>query len=107
MTYTTCRNPAPDIEVSTEQAIALEPWWRVIIHNDDVTPYDFVVRVLVSIFKLSDASADIIALTAHLTGRAHVVTRPKREAETLVNKAHFAARMEDYPLTFTLEPERE
>jgi ATP-dependent Clp protease adaptor protein ClpS len=107
MTNTTSSSPAPDIEVTTEQAIALEPLWRVMIHNDDVTPYDFVVQVLVSIFKLSDAVAEMITLSAHLTGKAHVVTRPKREAETLVNKAHFAARMEDYPLTFTLEPESE
>ena len=90
---------------TVEQATALEPPWRVIIHNDDVTPFDFVIQVLMSIFKLGADIAEHVTLTAHVTGRAHVVTRPKREAETLVAKAHFAARMEDYPLTFTLEPD--
>ena len=99
------RVATPDIETTTDQEVALEPPWRVIIHNDDVTTFSFVIHVLISIFKLSQEIAEHIAMTAHVTGRAHVVTRPKREAEILVAKAHFAARLEDYPLTFTLEPE--
>lgn len=95
----------PGIETRTDQATALEPPWRVMVHNDDVTPFDFVIHVLVTIFKLSQEIAEHVTLTAHLTGQAHVVTRPKREAEMLVAKAHFAARLEDYPLTFTVEPE--
>lgn len=102
---TASRVAAPDIQATTEEAVALEPPWRVIVHNDDVTPFDFVINVLTSIFKLSAEIAEHVAMTAHVTGRAHVVTRPKREAETLVAKAHFAARLEDYPLTFSLEPE--
>ncbi len=96
---------APNIEIITRQATELEPPWRVIIHNDDITPYDFVVHLLMSIFKLAEPFADHIALTAHLTGRALVVIRPKREAETLVAKSHFAARLENFPLTFSLEPD--
>lgn len=99
------RVATPDIQTSLDQEVALEPPWRVIVHNDDVTPYDFVIQVMLSIFKLSIEAAEYVTLTAHVTGRAHVVTRPKREAEMLVAKAHFAARLEDYPLTFTLEPE--
>ncbi len=99
------RVTTPEAETTTDQATALEPPWRVIVHNDDVTPFDFVIHVLVTIFRLSQEIAEHVTLTAHVTGRAHVVTRPRREAETLVAKAHFAARLEDYPLTFTVEPE--
>ena len=99
------RVATPDVETTVDQEVALEPPWRVIVHNDDVTPYDFVIQVLISIFKLSAEIAEHVTLTAHVTGRALVVARPRREAETLVAKAHFAARLEDYPLTFTLEPE--
>lgn len=99
------RTPTPDVEATVEQTVELEPPWRVIIHNDDVTPYDFVIHVLKTIFKLSGEIAEHITWIAHTTGKAHVVTRPKREAELLVAKAHFAARLEDYPLTFTLEPD--
>jgi len=92
-------------DVVADQAIELEPPWRVIIHNDDVTPFDFVIHVLKTIFKLGADIAEHVTLVAHTTGRALVVTRPRGEAERLVAKAHFAARLEGYPLTFTTEPD--
>ncbi|MCS7060473.1 MAG: ATP-dependent Clp protease adaptor ClpS [Anaerolineae bacterium] len=94
----------PDVEVVLDQTLDLEPIWRVIIHNDDVTPFDFVIHVLKTIFKLGSDIAEHVTWLAHTTGRAVVCARPKSEAERLVNKAHFAARLEGYPLRFTLEP---
>ncbi len=78
---------------------------RVLIHNDDVTPFDFVITVLKSVFRLSQEIAEHITLTAHLKGLALVVVRPKPEAERLVAKAHMAARIEGFPLSFSLEPD--
>jgi len=98
---------APEIEIIEEQEeeTELEPLYRVIIHNDDVTPMDFVVHVLKTIFYLSNPKAAQIMLTAHFYGMAYVQTLPKSEAEKRINKAHFAAGLEGYPLHFTLEPE--
>lgn len=83
----------------------LEPLYRVIIHNDDVTPMDFVVYVLERIFFVSGPDAVTIMLTAHYKGSAYVQTLPKSEAQARVSKAHFAAGLEGYPLHFSLEPE--
>lgn len=96
---------APDVETIAGRTVDLEPRWRVIIHNDDVTPFDFVIHVLKTIFRLGRDIAEHVTWVAHTTGRALVCARPKSEAERLVNKAHFAARLEGYPLTFTLEPD--
>lgn len=98
---------APEIEIIEEQQeeTELEPLYRVIIHNDDVTPMDFVVQVLKTIFYLSNPKAAEIMLTAHYYGTAYVQTLPKSEAERRINKAHFAAGLEGYPLHFSLEPE--
>jgi ATP-dependent Clp protease adaptor protein ClpS len=100
---------SPDIEkeerLDAEEETAVEPPWRVIIHNDDVTPYDFVIAILIRIFELTPVIAEHITFTAHTNGVALVTVLPKADAEKRVGKAHFAARLEGYPLSFTLEPE--
>ena len=83
----------------------LEPLYRVLIHNDDVTPMDFVIVILKSIFFVVEADAVNIMFTAHYTGLAYVQTLPKSEAQSRIGKAHFAAGLEGYPLKFTMEPE--
>jgi len=97
----------PQIETSgdQEQQTAYEPLYRVFVHNDDVTPMDFVVGVLTGIFQLSQPVAVDIMFAAHYHGQAHVATLPKSEAEARINKAHFAAGLEGYPLHFSMEPE--
>ncbi len=83
----------------------LEPLYRVIIHNDDVTPMDFVVHILKQIFFVNGPDALNIMFAAHYTGAAYVQSLPKSEAQGRVNKAHFAAGLEGCPLHFSLEPE--
>src|SRR3972149_6204797 len=95
----------PKIESTEETQTELEPLYRVIIHNDDVTPMDFVVNVLTSIFMLTQPGAQEVMLAAHYKGTAYVQTLPKTEAEKRINKAHFAAGLEGYPLHFSMEPE--
>jgi ATP-dependent Clp protease adaptor protein ClpS len=95
----------PEIEIIEETETELEPLYRVIIHNDDVTPMDFVVNVLASIFFLFQPDAMEVMLVAHFKGAAYVQTLPKTEAEKRINKAHFAAGLEGYPLHFSIEPE--
>ena len=95
----------PQIEIIKEPQTELEPLYRVIIHNDDVTPMDFVVNVLTSIFSLTQPDAFEVMLIAHTKGAAYVQILPKTEAEKRINKAHFAAGLEGYPLHFSLEPE--
>jgi ATP-dependent Clp protease adaptor protein ClpS len=95
----------PQIGIIEEAKTELEPLYRIIIHNDDVTPMDFVVNVLTSIFVLPQPDAVEVMLVAHYKGAAYVQILPKTEAEKRINKAHFAAGLEGYPLHFSLEPE--
>jgi ATP-dependent Clp protease adaptor protein ClpS len=83
----------------------LEPLYRVYIHNDDVTPMDFVVYTLEKIFFISPPEAINIMFAAHYTGLAYVQTLPKPEAQARIGKAHFAAGLEGFPLHFTMELE--
>ncbi len=93
-------------EIFPDQETAEEPLYRVIIHNDDVTPMDFVVHILHSIFQIDGPSAIHIMFTAHYNGSAYVQCLPKEEAQKRIHRAHFAAGMAGYPLHFSLEPEK-
>ena len=83
----------------------LEPMYRVIIHNDDVTPMDFVVAILERIFFVSGQAAVEIMYAAHYSGAAYVQSLPKSEAQSRIGRAHFAAGLDGYPLHFSMEPE--
>lgn len=97
----------PEIQIleEEEEQTEREPLYRVLIHNDHVTPMDFVVQVLKTIFYLSNDKALDIMMTAHITGLAYVQTLPKSEAEKRITKAHAEANWAGYPLQFSMEPE--
>jgi len=79
--------------------------WKVLIHNDEKTPFEYVIQTLESVFMLSEEIADHIAWTAHDRGTAVVVIRPRLEAEALARVARGRAQTDGYPLQFTLEKE--
>jgi ATP-dependent Clp protease adaptor protein ClpS len=98
-------SPEIETEIEVEQEPSLGPLYRVIIHNDDVTPMDFVMRILVTVFQLDGGHALSVMYTAHYHGSAYVQTLPKPEAVKRIGQAHTTARLNHYPLQFTMEPE--
>lgn len=100
---------APETTTGIELVLAgeeeLDRPYRVIIENDDVTPMEFVILVLLSIFELSIEQAESVMLQAHHNGEAYVATLPYEQAWNRVYSAHSAARAAGYPLSFYLEPE--
>lgn len=91
--------------VRDDKDIREEPLYRILMHNDDVTPFDYVIRMLKRIFMLSQELAEHIAETAHDEGVAIVMIRPRPEAEKLIGIARTHARADGYPLTFSMEPD--
>ena len=68
--------PDIDIIVTEGEQTELDPPYNVIIHNDDVTPYDFVIMVLRLVFHLPPPDAERTTLHvpdayARDTARAH------------------------------------
>ncbi len=105
MKLETTAPPQTDIEFVVMDETELEHPYRVIIHNDDVTPFDFVIAVLVHFFELDARRAADITVAAHISGQALVTVLPYEEAHQRVYAAQSAARDYGYPLSFTLEPE--
>lgn len=92
-------------EVEFLVASELEQPYRVLVHNDVVTPMDFVVAVLRVTFELTFERAEAVMLTAHYTGGSLVGCWPRDDAKRRIDEAHWLSRLEDYPLKFTMEPE--
>ncbi len=99
------QSPLLEVAESTSVETRLAPLYRVLIHNDDLTPMDFVVRVLGEIFRLNWARSVQVMLEAHLKGVAFVVTEPLEKAEFHVDQAKSLARARKYPLAFSIERE--
>ncbi|MCB0062005.1 MAG: ATP-dependent Clp protease adaptor ClpS, partial [Caldilineaceae bacterium] len=95
----------PEVITERPPADVTAPLYKVLIHNDEVTPLDYVIRILRRIFMLSQELAEHVAETAHSEDVAIVVIRPRPEAEKLVGAARLQARADGYPLTFSLEPD--
>lgn len=90
-----------ELETETNE----EPPYRVIIHNDDVTPMQFVMYILGMVFLLDNLHAFQVMYTAHIHGSAYVQTLPKPEAVRRVGMAEMTARLNGYPLKFSIEKE--
>jgi len=90
--------------IHTRTTTRLTPQYRVLIHNDDVTPMDFVVYILMDIFKKEINEAAEIMITAHQTSVALVTILPLEQAELRVDQAHSLARAQKFPLTLSIEP---
>jgi len=98
----------PDVDTGVEfvvdETAELDPPHDVVVHNDDVTPFDFVVAIIHDVFELPLPDAYEVTLTAHHSGAALVATLPLEEAKYRVYRAHQAARARRYPLTFSIQP---
>jgi ATP-dependent Clp protease adaptor protein ClpS len=82
----------------------LAPRWKVILHDDPVTTFDFVLEVLRKVFAKSQSEAYRITREAHDTGSALVDVLPLEQAEFRRDQVRSLARPHGYPLVVTLEP---
>ena len=99
------RQSGGEVLEKTRQKTERPPLYRVILHNDDYTPMDFVVFLLESVFGKSPAEAYQIMMSVHLRGSGIAGTYPHEVAETKVSTVHETARSAGHPLRASLEPE--
>ncbi|MEJ8571132.1 ATP-dependent Clp protease adapter ClpS [Microbaculum marinum] len=78
---------------------------KVLLVNDDFTPREFVVIVLQAVFRMDEAQAARVMMTAHQQGVCVVAVFQKDVAETKASEATDLGREAGYPLMFTTEPE--
>ncbi|MCF0254191.1 MAG: ATP-dependent Clp protease adaptor ClpS [Duodenibacillus sp.] len=89
------------VGVETEQRRA--PRYRVILHNDDYTTFEFVLGVLQRIFCKTRPQAEELTMKVHKEGRAAVGVYTRDIASSLVARTQAEATKAGYPLKTTME----
>ena len=79
--------------------------YRVILINDDFTPMEFVVDVLMSIFHMDKQNATKTMLNVHTKGKGNCGLYTYEIAETKVAQVKKMAKDNQYPLLCSLEKE--
>ncbi|MDA0662251.1 MAG: ATP-dependent Clp protease adapter ClpS [Proteobacteria bacterium] len=79
--------------------------YKVILVNDDFTPREFVVRVLKSVFRMTEEQSYRVMITAHQRGVCVVAVFTRDVAESKATEATDMGRRAGHPLMFTTEPE--
>jgi ATP-dependent Clp protease adaptor protein ClpS len=74
---------------------------KVSVANDDVTPMEFVVVLLESLFEKSCDDATQVMLEAHENGSAVCGLYPEARARELAAEATALAQKAGYPLQFS------
>lgn len=77
----------------------------VYVLNDDMTTFEFVVQVMMAVFRKTEEDAWGIADRTHHQGKAVVGRYTYDMAHTKVNKAVSMARENGFPLNFKIVPE--
>lgn len=92
-----------DTRQKTKSQVKEPKRYSVIMHNDDYTPMDFVVQVLVQIFNKGQQEAVILMMTVHKGGKAVVGTYPYDIAMTKIRIVTSLAEQEGYPFRLSAE----
>jgi ATP-dependent Clp protease adaptor protein ClpS len=93
------------VESETSDEVTEPPLYKVLLHNDNYTTMEFVVEILMLIFKKSSEDAIRIMLNVHHNGIGVCGVYTFEVAETKVDAVHTLARENGFPLRCSMEKE--
>jgi|SRR5210317_690626 len=98
-----------DVDVNIDEKIKTEiqepKKYKVLVINDDQTPMEWVIGILMEIFKHSRETAEKITLEIHNEGSSIAGIYTYEVAEQKVLESTTASRNQGFPLQFRLEEE--
>lgn len=86
-----------------EDDVAQPPMYRVVLLNDDFTPMEFVILVLIKFFGKSEARATALMLEVHQKGQSVVGVYTREIAETKTHLVNNFAKQHEFPLLCQFE----
>jgi ATP-dependent Clp protease adaptor protein ClpS len=93
------------LQLEERQKLKEPQMYRVILHNDHYTTMEFVVEVLMKVFRMPLQKANIIMMDVHKKGRGVCGVFTYDIAATKVHTVHDMARERQFPLKCSYEEE--
>lgn len=94
-----------DLQTRQESKTAKPKKFAVVFYNDDFTPMDFVVMIMVQIFGHDATKAEAITMDIHKKGKGVAGVYTHEIAETKSTQAQNTARRYEFPLKCEVAPE--
>ena len=95
--------PNADIDEKQDVKLKLPSKFQVILHNDNYTSMDFVVKVIMVVFHKSLEEANQKMEEIHKKGKSLVGIYTREIAESKVIRVQEMAKENDFPLKATME----
>lgn len=92
-----------ETQVDVTTNLKMPSMWKVVIHNDDYTPVDFVIALIHKLFDKSIEEATRLTATIHNNGKAIIGLYTKEVATTKVLLVRENADVFGHPLLATAE----
>ena len=105
MSIATKRERQSNVSTKVRERIAPPRLWKVIMWNDDVTTFQFVIMVLTKIFNYSFNEANVMAHKIDQEGKGIIGRYIKAIAEAKQQSALALAQEEGFPFKITIERE--
>ena len=92
------------VEERVESELMPPSMYKVVLNNDDYTPMDFVIEVIMKFFNKTSEQAAEIMLKVHYEGKAVCGVYSAEIAETKVAQVNQYAQENQHPLVSDIEP---
>lgn len=96
-------NQAPVVMAESQLEIEEPSFYHVVLLNDDYTPMDFVIEVLINLFQKSYNDAHDIMMQVHHRQRGIAGTYAREIAQEKMNQVLLSAKANDFPLNCLIE----
>lgn len=93
----------PVIEVKSITTFEEPKRYYIVMHNDDTTPFDFVINVLVDLYRHDEQTAADLANKIHIDEKAIVGMYNLEIAEQKVEETIRVSRANSYSLSVSME----
>jgi ATP-dependent Clp protease adaptor protein ClpS len=93
------------VETRHEPKLAKPRMFKVLLHNDHYTTREFVVAILIEVFRKTESDAVAIMLHVHQRGIGVAGVYTFDIAQTKVQQVEELARENEFPLLTTMEPD--